>query len=203
MYLHVYYNPDKAVDDGRTLSKKLINLKDELLSGNRVTEHKRDYDKYFDIHETPVRGVTVSYKQDTIDKQKERYGFFVLLSNEVKDPVKALQLYRSRDVVEKAYWDIKERLNLKRTMVSSETSLEGKLFAEFIALIYISYIKKKMEETGLFSKYTMNEILDEVDRIECFIEPGKAPIQGEVLNKQELIYRAMDVTPLPSTPGDA
>ena len=203
MYLHVYYNPDKAVDDGRTLSKKLIKLRDELLSGNRVAEHQRDYDKYFDIHETPVRGVTVNYKQDAIDKQKERYGFFVLLSNEIKDPVKALQLYRSRDVVEKAYWDVKERLNLKRTMVSSETSLEGKLFVEFIALIYISYIKKKMEEKGLFSKYTMNEILDEVDRIECFIEPGKAPIQGEVLNKQELIYRAMDVTPLLATPEDA
>ena len=60
-----------------------------------------------------------------------------------------------------------------------------------------------MEEKGLFSKYTMNEILDEVDRIECFIEPGKAPIQGEVLNKQELIYRAMDVTPLLATPEDA
>ena len=203
MYLHVYYNPDKAVDDGRTLSKKLINLRDELLSENRVAEHQRDYDKYFDIHETPVRGITVNYKQDAIDKQKERYGFFVLLSNEVKDPVKALQLYRSRDVVEKAYWDVKERLNLKRTMVSSETSLEGKLFVEFIALIYISYIKKKMEEKGLFSKYTMNEILDEVDRIECFIEPGKAPIQGEVLNKQELLYRAMDVTPLLATPEDA
>ena len=203
MYLHLYYNPDKAVDDGRVLSKKLISLRDELLSGNRVAEHQRDYDKYFDIHETPVRGITVSYKQDAIDKQKERYGFFVLLSNEVKDPVKALQLYRSRDVVEKAYWDVKERLNLKRTMVSSETSLEGKLFVEFIALIYISYIKKKMDDKGLFSKYTMNEILDEVDRIECFIEPGKAPIQGEVLNKQELIYRAMDVTPLLATPEDA
>ncbi len=203
MYLHVYYNPDKAVDDGRILSKKLISLKEELISGKRVSAHQKDYDKYFEKHETPVRGITVSYKQEAIDKQKERYGFFVLLSNEVKDPVKALQLYRSRDVVEKAYWDVKERLNLKRTMVSSETSLEGKLFVEFIALIYISYIKKKMEDKGLFSKYTMNEILDEIDRIECFIEPGKSPIQGEVLKKQELIYRAMDVTPLLATPEDA
>ena len=28
------------------------------------------------------------------------------------------------------------------------------------------------------------------------MEPGKAPIQGEVLKKQEQIYRDMDVVPL-------
>lgn len=202
MYLHLYYNPDKAVDDARVLNRKLIALRDELLSGKRVAEHQRDYNKYFDVHETPVRGISISYKQEVINKQRERYGFFVLLSNEVKDPIKALQLYRSRDVVEKAYWDVKERLNLKRTMVSSETALEGKLFVEFVALIYISYIKKKMDDKGLFSQYTMNELLDEVDRIECFIEPGKSPIQGEVLKKQEQIYRDMEVIPLLATPEE-
>ncbi len=81
-------------------------------------------------------------------------------------------------------------------MTSSESSLEGKLFVEFVALIYLSYIQKRMDEKGLFSTYTMHELLDELDVIECFMEPGKAPIQGEVLKKQEQIYRDMDVAPL-------
>ncbi len=81
-------------------------------------------------------------------------------------------------------------------MTSSESSLEGKLFVEFVALIYLSYIQKKMEEKGMFTNYTMHELLDELDVIECFMEPGKAPIQGEVLKKQEQIYRNLDVTPL-------
>lgn len=72
-----------------------------------------------------------------------------------------------------------------RYSVSSETGLEGKLFVEFVALIYLSHIKQEMEEKGLFSKYTMHQLLDELDVIECFTEPGKAPIQGEVLKKQE------------------
>ncbi len=78
--------------------------------------------------------------------------------------------------------------------------LFGKLFVEFVALIYLSYIKKKMEEAGLFSRYTMHELLDELDVIECFTEPGKSPIQGEVLKKQEQIYRDLGVTPLMTTP---
>ena len=69
-----------------------------------------------------------------------------------------------------------------------------------MALIYLSYIKKKMEEAGLFSRYTMHELLDELDVIECFTEPGKAPIQGEVLKRQEQIYRDLGVTPLMAAP---
>ena len=200
MYLHLYYNPDKQVDDAKAFNRKLDMLKEELLSGKRVPEHEKDYKKYFDIKETPVRGVSLTYKQDEINAARERYGFFTLISNEVKDPVTAIRLYRMRDIVEKAFWNIKERLNLKRTLTSSESSLEGKLFVEFVALIYLSYIKNKMEEAGLFSRYTMHELLDELDVIECFTEPGKAPIQGEVLKKQEQLYIDLGVTPLLASP---
>ena len=196
MYLHLYFNPDKFSDDGKAFNRKLDTLKNELLSGHRVPEHEKEYKKYFEIKETPKRGISLTVKQDAVDAAHERYGFFVLISNEVKDPVIALSLYRMRDVVEKAFWNVKERLNLRRTMTSSESSLEGKLFVEFVALIYLSYIQKKMEEKGLFATYTLHELLDVLDVIECFMEPGKAPIQGEVLKKQEQIYRDLDVTPL-------
>ena len=200
LYLHLYFNPDKLSDDGKAFNKRLDGLKEELLSGKRVPEHEKEYRKYFEIRETPKRGISLSYNQDAINAARERYGFFVLISNEVKDPVAALSLYRMRDIVEKAFWNVKERLNLRRTLTSSESSLEGKLFVEFVALIYLSYIKKKMEETGLFAKYTMHELLDELDVIECFTEPGKSPIQGEVLKKQEQLYRDLGVTPLLATP---
>lgn len=196
MYLHLYFNPDKFSDDGKAFNRRLDTLKNELLSGHRVPEHEKDYRKYFEIKETPKKGISLTVKQDAVDAAHERYGFFVLISNEVKDPVTALSLYRMRDVVEKAFWNVKERLNLRRTMTSSESSLEGKLFVEFVALIYLSYIQKKMEEKGLFATYTLHELLDELDVIECFMEPGKAPIQGEILKKQEQIYRDLGVAPL-------
>ena len=200
MYLHLYFNPEKHSDDGKAFNRKMDMLKEELLSGKRIPEHEKDYRKFFTVKETPKRGISLSFNQDAIDAAHERYGFFVLISNEVKDPVEAISLYRMRDIVEKAFWNIKERLNMRRTLVSSESSLEGKLFVEFVALIYLSYIKNKMDEAGLFSKYTMHELLDELDVIECFLEPGKAPIQGEVLKKQEQIYRDLGVIPLLASP---
>jgi transposase len=62
----------------------------------------------------------------------------------------ALEIYRNKDVVVKAFGNIKERLNCKRMLVSSDASLEGKVFVEFLALIYLSYIKKTNERKESF-----------------------------------------------------
>lgn len=67
------------------------------------------FGNYFDIKETPVRGISLSYKQIAINVARERYGFFTLISNEVKDPVIAIRLYRMSDIVEKAFWNIKRK----------------------------------------------------------------------------------------------
>jgi len=107
----------------------------------------------------------------------------------------ALDLYRNKDMVEKAFGNLKERLNMRRVLVSSEWSLEGKLFVEFVALIYLSCIKKRMRDSSLFKDYTLQGALDKLDVIECFESPGKEPRVGEVLEKQRQIYAALGVPP--------
>jgi transposase len=86
-------------------------------------------------------------------------------------------------------------VNFRRTLVSSDVSLDGKLFVEFIALIYLSYIKKKMQEGNLFIKYTMHDLLDEFDVIECYEQQGRELRWGEITKKQIELYYAMGVNP--------
>jgi len=74
--------------------------------------------------------------------------------------------------VEKAFGNLKERLNLRRLSVSSDASLDGKLFVEYIALIVLSYLKKKMQDHDLFKKYTMQGLLYEFNIIKCFEQQG-------------------------------
>lgn len=194
MYLQLYYNPAKALEDETNFNRMILTLRDELQSGRRIQGHEKQYAKYFDVRKTPVRGIQVSVKQKASDEAKKLYGYFVLLSNDIKDPVEALQIYRTRDVVEKAFGNIKERLNGRRMLVSSDSSLEGKLFVQFVALIYLSYIRKQMQDKGLYRKYTLQGLLDELDLIECFRQPGKDPYIGEMLARQKQIYVDMDVT---------
>ena len=118
-----------------------------------------------------------------------------MLSNDVKDPIEALELYRNKDLVEKAFGNLKERLNMRRALVSSETSLNGKLFEEIIAMIYHSYNKKRIQEEDLFRKWTLQGLLDELDLVECFEAPGYGKMLGEMTKKQEDLYQKLGIDP--------
>lgn len=198
MYLHIYYSSEKALEHESRFNLMLDQLEAELTSGNRKPENEKQYAKYFELSDTPVRGIKIIPKQDAITRAEKDYGFFALLSNDIKDPIIALEIYRNKDLVEKAFGNLKERLNLRRTAVSSESSLDGKLFVQFIALIFMSHLKKTMADKGLFQNYTMQELLDELDVIEAFENPGKALQVGEVTKKQEGLYTNLGVDP-PST----
>jgi transposase len=197
LYLHLYYNDQHATDDKIAFNKLLDMLEEELMSGKRNLEHEKLYTKYYEIKQTLVKGVSLIAKQDATLEAEKNYGYFALISNGVKDPLDALEIYRSKDVIEKAFGNLKERLNMRRTSVSSEENLDGKLFIQFVALIFLSYIKKAMSDNDLFKNYTIQELLDELDIIECFKQPGHQHRIGEVTKKQMNLYKCLGVD-LPS-----
>jgi transposase len=170
-------------------------MQKQLQTGERKPENLKLYDKFFETHETPARGLTVTARQEAIDEARKNYGYFALVSNEMKDPIEALDIYRNKDLVEKAFGNLKERLSMRRLLVSSERSLDGKLFVQFVALIYLSYIKKAMQQNNLFGKYTLQGLLDQFDVIECFGRPGKDLRVGEITRKQQELYHILGVVP--------
>lgn len=195
MYLHLYYSLDRALEDEKALNNRMALWQEELESGRRHPDHEKYYAKYFTVRSTPVRGIKVVANEEALAEVKRNYGYFSLLSNEIKDAVTALEIYRNKDVVEKAFDNLKERLNLRRTAVSSEQSLDGKLFVQFVALIYLASITKRMQEKNMFKKYTMQEVLDELDIIECFEVPGQQLHVGETTKRQMDLYTQLGVTP--------
>jgi transposase len=195
MYLHLYFSPDRALEDEKAFHSRLSQMQQELESGQRHRDHEQQYAKYFEVSQTPVRGIKVTAKDEAIVEAKKNFGYFCLLSNDIRDAVQALEIYRNKDVVEKAFDNLKERLNLRRLAVSSEQSLDGKLFVQFVALIYLSYITKKMQEGKLFKSHTLQEVLDELDVIECFEVPGRRLQVGEVTKHQMELYTKLGGKP--------
>lgn len=193
IYLHFYYNDQKATDDKTRFNAMLDRLEYNLINGTPDPADEKLYQKYFVISETPVRGVTYSFKEDAIRKAEKNYGYFVLMSNGIKDPVEALRIYRLKDLIEKSFGNLKERLSMRRMSVSSEENFEGKLFVQFVALQLMSYIKRQMDVNGLFNDYTMQSLLDEIDVIEYYQQPGKAHHLSEITDKQRKLYELMDV----------
>lgn len=191
VYLHFYFDTLKALDDERKFTAMIYRLNGELMAGSREKGHEHLYEKYFDVKTTPVRGRKVTAKEDVLAEARRNFGFFALMGNEALSAGQALLIYRNKDLVEKAFDNIKDRLDMKRMNVSSDLSLDGKLFVEFVALIYISYLHKAMLDANLYAKYTMHELLDDLEVIERFDREGYAPQLGDITDKQLKIFEAL------------
>lgn len=193
MYIHYYYSIENGADDEQAFDKRIASLCKELSEGKNVESHKKAYDQFFEVKTTPKRGHQVYYKEDAIKEARRYFGYFALITNEKMDAFTALHLYRMKDVVEKAFGNLKERLNMRRLLVSSEKGLDGKIFTEFVALILISHLDHKMKKSDLYKKYTLHQLLDELDVIECFEDANHSLRIGELLNKQAKIYEDLGV----------
>ena len=191
IYVHLYYNDQRCADERLTFAKKLTRLEQELLTGERNPAHEASYEQYFVVKETPKRGITVKPKQDAIDEAQRNFGYFALMTNGVKDPQEAVRIYRFKDTVEKSFGNLKDRLAMRRMSVSSEEHFEAKLFIQFIALIYLAYIKKGMENAKLFKNYTLQELLDELDVIEYYQQPGREHHLSEISKRQAGLYQQL------------
>ena len=193
IYIHYYYSIEKGAEDEQAFDKRIAGLCRELLEDKPVESHRKAYEQFFEVKTTPKRGRQVYYKEDAIKEARKYLGYFALITNETMDAFTALHLYRMKDVVEKAFGNIKERLNMRRLLVSSEKGLDGKIFTEFVALILISHLDHKMKESGLYNNYTMQSLLDKLDVLECFEDANHSLRIGEMLVKQAEIYEALGV----------
>lgn len=165
-YLHLYYNAVTRANAVIKLHADLIRYKEELESGKTIAAHQEAYDEFFIIKTTPKRGKTLSFNNDAINQYIKRYaGFYAILTNSVKDPIKSLQIYRDKDAVEKCFDDLKNHIDMKRLRMHTSKTVHGRLFVQFIALIYMSALRKKLRETKLARQFTVRELLREMDTI--------------------------------------
>lgn len=192
IYVHVYYNGQRAEDEKVRFTKALAQTEAAIRARTELKESQSQLmEKYFIIEETPKRGMQIRYKNEEIQRHMEQFGYFVLLSNDIKDPQVALTIYRKKDLVEKAFDNLKERLEMRRTGVHSDRALAGKFFLQFLALIFISYIHKHMHDNGLYQNYTMQSLLDTLDVIERYDYDGQRFHCSEVTLKQRSLFTAL------------
>ena len=76
IYIHLYFNAEKAAADRAILEDKITALRHELLEGKRVPEHETQYRKYFIEKETPARGRSVTVNDEAVRKARTYYGYF-------------------------------------------------------------------------------------------------------------------------------
>jgi len=194
-YLHVYYNSHAAASAFDKFTEELIGYREELENGELIKSHEEYYQRYFIIKETPKRGCKIQYNNAEIQKHRNRYsGFFALLTNATKDAIDTLNIYWNKDVVENSFDDLKNQLDMKRLRVQNSQTMDGRLFVQFIALIFISAIREKIHSRKELENYTVRELLEEVDTISKITYSGRyGSLISEVTKKQRIIMEAFSI----------
>ncbi len=110
--------------------------------------------------------------------------------------LEALRVYRDKDYVEKCFDDLKNQLDMKRLRIHTSSTMDGRLFVQFIASIYMSALRKKMRDSGLTEKYTVRELLLEMETLIQVRYSGKyGHILTEVTKPQRQIMESLGVDP--------
>ena len=165
-WLHIFYNAERAASDFDRFTRQLIAYRNELLTGKPIEEHLEHYQRYLVIRETPKRGLKIEFNEDEIQKRRKKYsGFFCILSNKIKTAKDTLNVYRNKDIVENCFDDLKNHLDMKRLRVHTASTMDGRLFLQFLALIYISSIRTKKQADKKLKYMTAREIMEEMETL--------------------------------------
>ena len=147
IYLHLYYNPIKQVEEDAAFDRKLFEIKALLEEGKKLTdltdEAQECAKKYLTVKYYGTN-VTVRFNEKEISAQKELHGFFALVSNSEKDTFECLRKYRRRETIESYFESGKQRTDGFRTRVWSTDRLRGRMFVQFIALCYYEYYSEQV-----------------------------------------------------------
>ena len=151
--------------------------------------------RYFIIKESPKRGRSVLFNESEIQKRRNRYaGFFCILSSHIKDPVDALHIYRKREVVENSFDDLKNQLDMKRLRVHDSQAMDSRLFLQFIALIFICFIRNIIHNDDEMKNFTVREIMELLEPIVRIKYPGRyGQVYTELGPKQRKIMTAFGI----------
>lgn len=114
---------------------------------------------------------------------------------EIIPPVKTIVGQSTQeDVVEKCFDDLKNQLDMKCLRMHSSATVDGRLFIQFIALIYISALRKEMRTSGLIERYTVRELLQEMETLTKIKYSGKyGHILSEITKPQREILKGLNI----------
>lgn len=147
LYVHVFFRRDQVAEDEKLLYLKLESIRRDLESG--ALEFKpaaqKMIDRYLVVKRTPKK-LQVTYNMQAITEAQAYCGFFVLVSNSVKDPFEALRDYRAREKVEEVFATYKESFDGRKPRTWYPENLQGRQFAQFVGLGYHCFFTKKILE---------------------------------------------------------
>jgi transposase len=195
VYIHLFYQHDKEADNYQKFINKLLKIKNDFENNKEDKKIIKDYAKYLIINISKNGSRQISFNHDAIIRYRKRYaGFNCLLSNNIKDTIEALKIYRNRDIVENCFDDLKNSLDMKRIRVHTSTTMDTRLFIQFLSLILFSQIRNIANKHKIVKNLTVREILEDLESLVRISFEGRyKKLFSEIYPRQQAILEAFDL----------
>jgi len=196
IHAHVFFDPEKAVKEQNELYGYVAHLKALALKNPDDEKAANDFRRYLIIRKSKKtqEGITINIRNDVVSKEIQTAGWFVLISNHIKETQEAHDVYRMKDVVEKAFHGYKNNIGIDRLRVHGDDRMQNKVFVAFIALILSSHINTVMSEKKLFGKMTFKKLLITLTKLKTATING-TKILRPLTKEQKLIFESFGIKP--------
>jgi len=186
----MYHDPARASREKimfyEILQSYLNQMDSPKLNNEKIKEISKKYSKYFRIENNKA-----VFNEIEITKKLKRMGTYIILSNNKHTWEEMLSLYKSKDMVEKGFHSIKNQFGTLPSNLQDEDTLEGLVFITFIALIIRMKLLKRMQDSGLIKKYSIDTVILELHKLKK-ISVGKKFICTEITKKQREILKHLE-----------
>ena len=201
---HIYFNEKAELEQRHLFLSKLMDIEakfeKEVFATIQECENAINanipvkYRKYFKWNEETT---AIEKDMEAIDANLHNQGYFIVAGRKSEiDKCWLLDDYRNKDMIEKIFDVLKNEMDGSRLRVHSDTTVQGKLFVKFIALILYMKMSRTMKENKLFDKLTIKEVLLELRKIKKTFIDENTTILNEITKKQRQILECfkLDIT---------
>jgi transposase len=192
VYQHIFFDADKRNEIETRVIGKVNKQKAELELIDKLPKDISKYEKYFELKQLKNK-IKITVKNDVIEKELKHEGYLIIFSNDLKNIKDVLYTYRTKDVVEKAFDNLKNELDVKRLRVHTTSSLKGKVFIAFIALILNTYIFKILVDQKLASQFSTSDVIKELEKINKITFNNETTILTKITATQNKIFKAFKI----------
>ena len=171
---HIFYNRSIYEDSYRCLMEDAYYLKQSLIADPKKFTNNKDVKKYliFDKQSKFDNKNILINHNEILNEIKYRVWLIIVGNDDSLNFQDVIKIYRNKDIVEKAFNNMKNNLYFNRLRVQSERNSKSKLFITTIGLIIYSYIHKKMVKNNLYKNYSINSLLKSLAKLKIHINNG-------------------------------
>jgi transposase len=173
------HNPYKENNDKKTRIKLIEKTEANLLKISKLKRKHTDMEiqnkvskkinhhsceKYLS-YEIIDGKLSYARKTEVIENDEKYDGFYMVESSDIKTDGKELQTnYKSLQLVERAFNDVKNLIEIRPVFHYTEKRIKGHIFSCFMSYYILHVFRKKVED--LLLKYTLDELFTELKMIQ-------------------------------------